>query len=327
MTAILQASKKSIQEAAKQLSRGEVVAIPTETVYGLAANALNADAILRVFEVKERPHFDPLIIHTTKTQFSELDNLVDQSRLSPNAYEHAHRLTSLWPGPLTLVLPKHSQVPDLATSGFDTVAIRSPAHPIARAIIDTLGHPVVAPSANQFSRISPTTAAHVYKELGGRISLIVDAGPASLGIESTIVGIEDEGIARLLRPGATPVEKIENLLGMPLKPPLRNNAPGMSASHYAPRKPLVLEGNSPLHGRLAWLLFQDSPKQTWRDAYGPPIAIEILKGSSNDVARELFGALRRLDESPASWILAENYPFRQGMGLAIQDRLERASFR
>ncbi len=244
---------EGLREAAAVLMRGGLVGMPTETVYGLAAHAFDPEAVLSVFRAKERPAFDPLIVHLADPDLDAASALgvVDRGRLSLSATASLERLARLWPGPLTLVLPRGSRVPELATSGLDTVAVRVPEHPVARALIRTLGAPVVAPSANRFGRISPTEAAHVLEELAGRLDAVLDGGPCALGVESTIVGIEDDGSPRLLRPGACPRETVEAALGRSLEAPRRSAAPaapGMLASHYAPRKRVVLADAEPLEG-------------------------------------------------------------------------------
>lgn len=335
MTAVLEADPDAIREAAKLLAAGRLVALPTETVYGLAAHAFDVAAIQKVFEAKERPRFDPLIVHVNAdwdalndTRLAALQGIIDIGRLGARARAHAERLASAWPGPLTLVLPKGDAVPDLATSGLDTVAVRAPSHPVARRVIDALGAPIVAPSANRFGRISPTTAQHVLEELDGRVPLILDGGPTPLGVESTIVGVEVDGVLRLLREGSTPRAEIEACVGAPLTAPThRRDAPGMLASHYAPRKPLRLHDAScvpPKFDPVAWLLLGPPDERDWP---GPPVHVEVLSQShdSREAAQNLFAALRRLDASSAACILAETTERDDGLWPAIRDRLQRAS--
>jgi L-threonylcarbamoyladenylate synthase len=224
-----------VEHAAALLRSGEVVAIPTETVYGLAANTFDEGAVLNIFTIKERPTFDPLIVHIA--QRSDLHKVAQQVPASAEVL-----MDAFWPGPLTLVLPKRPEVPDLVTSGLDSVAVRMPAHPMMIELLGSLDFPLAAPSANPFGYISPTTAQHVADQLGEKVPYILDGGPCAVGVESTIIGWEPEGGGRwvLYRPGGITTEQIEVLVG-----PLGNSdkgpvpmAPGMMDSHYAPRKPV-----------------------------------------------------------------------------------------
>jgi len=215
-------SAPELLKAVRLLSEGELVAIPTETVYGLAANALDARAVARIFEVKGRPHFDPLIVHAANAERA-LALTVAPSRL---AYRLAERF---WPGPLTLVLPKVQEVPELVTSGLPSVAVRVPAHPLTLELLGLFGGPVAAPSANRFGRISPTRPEHVRAELGAAISLVLDGGPCVTGVESTILSLVGER-PTLLRPGGTPLEAIEAVIGaveVRISPPLSWHRPSM----------------------------------------------------------------------------------------------------
>lgn len=323
-TRVLPADEAAVAEAARLLRAGQLVGVPTETVYGLAAHAFDPEAVLAVFRAKERPSFDPLIVHVLGAE--QLPTVVDEERLSPLSRARVEALTQLWPGPLTLVLPKARGIPDHATSGLDTVAVRAPAHEVARGVLRALGAPFVAPSANRFGRISPTRAAHVLEELGGRVPLILDGGATQHGVESTIVGVEDDGTLRLLRPGAVPQAAVERAARAPLRPPPEagpHRGPGMLASHYAPRVPLVLEEGHH-EGPVAWLLFESRTRDDWA-RFGAPVAVERLGGDDRRAARELFAALRRLDASGAAWILAERPAFEGGLGPAIRDRLARAA--
>ncbi len=316
-----------MRAAAEVLREGGLVGMPTETVYGLAAHAFDPQAILRVFTAKGRPHFDPLIAHVLGTTLAEIEHVVDLGRLGTRATQVAEALMAYWPGPLTLVLPKHADVPDEATSGLDTVAVRSPSHPVARALLETFGAPLVAPSANRFGHISPTTADAVREELGDDL-LVLDGGPCTHGVESTIVGVESDGTARLLRPGALPREDLERTLGTALHAAsAKVTAPGMLASHYAPRKTLRLSGDDAKHwptGPAAWLSYAGA---------APPAGVEVAHaevltpdGTAATAARRLFATLRRLDgRTDVAWILAETCPDETGLGPAIRDRLQRAS--
>lgn len=305
-----------MEEAARLLEAGELVAIPTETVYGLAANAFSEAACLRIFEVKQRPAFDPLIVHVAGAE--RLDEIV--GKLPPEAAALVH---AFWPGPLTLVLPRGPLVRDVVTSGLDTVAVRQPAHPLTRRLLARLPFPLAAPSANLFGRVSPTTAAHVIEQLGERIPFVLDGGPCSIGVESTIVGWE-EGRSVLLRPGGIPLEAIEDVVGPLAAARVRPRpaSPGSLEAHYAPRTPLVL-------GVLDELIELHSDKRVGVLAFRAPrvaAACRVLApdGDLSTAARRLFAALRELDASGAELLLAEPVP-ETGLGRAINDRLRRAA--
>jgi L-threonylcarbamoyladenylate synthase len=312
--------------AAELLREGRLVAIATETVYGLGANALDERAVARVFEVKNRPHFDPLIVHSADRQW--LDRLVTSV---PDA---ARQLADpFWPGPLTLVLPKSDIVPDLVTSGLPSVAIRMPSHPQALELLRTVDLPIAAPSANPFGQISPTTALHVAATLGEGVDLILDGGPCSVGVESTVVGFDD-GQPCILRHGGLTQEEIERVVGPvqsrqnPASGPAES--PGMLPQHYAPRTPLAmvepgdLAADSTLRkslaGRRVGLLLLEPNS----DTHGFE-AVEVLTDDGNlrDAAAAFFAALRRLDATNVDQILALPFPA-EGLGRALNDRLSRA---
>ncbi len=310
----------AVRLAAEVIRSGGLVAFPTETVYGLGCDALNPEAVARVFEVKQRPSFDPLIVHIGT--LSSLDRLVH----AINPGEH-RLMDAFWPGPLTLVLRKRENVPDLVTAGLPTVAIRMPAHPVAQALIREAGVPIAAPSANPFSYVSPTTAEHVRQALGDRVDLILDGGPCPIGLESTIVSMAGDQ-PELLRPGALPLSDIEAIVGSlmcrggsDLRPP----APGRLARHYATRTPLTLlpaRGARPLRtGERAGLLAMSDPVS--RNGYA---FVEVLSSSGHlsEVARNLFAALRKLDALGLDRLYAEPCA-EQGLGLAIMDRLRRCA--
>ncbi|MFP4224760.1 MAG: L-threonylcarbamoyladenylate synthase [Phycisphaeraceae bacterium] len=320
---------EQIDRAAAVLRTGGLVAFPTETVYGLGANALDAEAVAGIFEAKGRPTFDPLIVHVTDA--GEAAELV--ASFPPLAEELARRF---WPGPLTMVLPKKPIVPDLVTAGLSTVAVRVPGHELARALIARARVPVAAPSANRFGGVSPTRAEHVAEELSGRIDLILDGGPCRTGVESTVISLT--GVLRdeppvLLRPGGLPVEQIEEVTG-PLAAPRTEDAaadaeagrmsPGMLDRHYAPRTPMRLVDDfdaSPGAG-VALLSFRELEPALAERA----VACEVLSrgGDLRQAAAALFAAIRRLDGSGAELILAQRVPDR-GLGRAINDRLRRAA--
>ncbi|MBE2181768.1 MAG: threonylcarbamoyl-AMP synthase [Chthoniobacterales bacterium] len=308
------------REAADLLRQGQCAALPTETVYGLACDALNARAATGVFAVKERPAFDPLIVHVAGTPWIERLTAAQGTVLAL-----AQRLAEeFWPGPLTMVLPAAEEgdevaVPDLVRSGLPTVALRSSAHPVMRAVIESLGGPVAAPSANRFGRISPVAAQHVLEELDGRIPLVVDGGPCRHGLESTIVQVED-GRLVLLRPGPVTREDLERFAPVERatgKTPVA--APGMLESHYAPRTPLKIlgeqEGLPADAGESGLLAFGSG---------GGFAVVEELPSDPVAAAPLFFSALRRLDASDVRRIYARPIP-ESGLGMALMDRLRRAA--
>jgi len=360
MSEILLPTPDVLERAARLLRAGRLVGMPTETVYGLAGNAFDERALTRIFSVKERPVFDPLIVHIPRYPFA---GVVDLARMDGVAQDLVARLAErFWPGPLTLVLPKDPGVPDLATSGLDTVGIRVPAHPVARALLEASGVPLAAPSANRFGRISPTRAEHVASELGDRIPLILDGGPAPVGVESTIVAVGAGGELVLLRPGGIPREALARVAGtevgdVPTVDAGAQPAPGMLESHYAPRKRLVLlptpldqlpdeqlgrwlaeampagengDGVDGGGGGGPALLLQAGSPDTLERAAARVGAREVRCLSEADdaaeAARHLFEVLRDLDASDhAGWILAEPARGSTGLRHAINDRLRRAS--
>ena len=313
--------ESEILRAGNAIRAGRLVGMPTETVYGLAGNALDVQAVLAIFSAKGRPSFDPLIVHVAEV--TQAWNVAVPSR-------RAERLArDCWPGPLTLVLPRRSCIHDVITSGLDTVAVRCPAHPVARALIRAAGVPLAAPSANRFGGLSPTTAGHVREQLGDAVAMILDGGPCKVGIESTVLLLDPTPL--ILRPGGLSRERLEELLGEPVAVADRASrashlpaqAPGMLASHYAPRTPLSLKspGSPWPSGRaLALMSFQGESLP------GGVMAVEVLSRSGNlaEAAANLFATLRRLDGVGATAIVAETVPD-EGLGLAINDRLRRAA--
>jgi L-threonylcarbamoyladenylate synthase len=313
--------------------------MPTETVYGLAGDALNPQALARIFAVKERPTFDPLIVHVglggKNVEALSQMGLVDSSRLSVQARAAVDQLIShFWPGPLTLVLPKTPRVPDLATSGLDTVAVRMPSHPIAQALIASAGTPLAAPSANRFGRISPTSASDVFEELGDRIEIILDGGKCSVGVESTILAVDARGIGTLLRPGGLAREKIENVLGSSVAIGTDQGskilAPGMLASHYSPRKKLYLLPEKFPAGKTALLVVTGEARKA-AEKFKVSTGIEAKAYSLSptcdfeEAAQNLFSTLRAMDDSDCDVLVAEPCSVNEGLGYAIADRLKRAS--
>jgi len=310
---IVAVTKESIDRAAKALARGEIVAFPTETVYGLGANALNAAAVAKVFAAKDRPRFNPLIVHVLGEDEAEAYAVINDT---------ARRLLhAFWPGPLSLVLPRKSgcAIADLVSAGLDTVALRAPSHPVARALLEAAKLPIAAPSANRSGRVSPTTASHVEAELGSLPAMILDGGPCTLGLESTVLGIDGDDVT-LLRHGALPRENIEKVLGCKLTKPKAGShvtSPGQLATHYAPVTPLRLDASKPRR-REAFLAFgPNAPSFA-----GPTINLS-RRGDLTEAAANFFAALRTLDEAGVGSIAVMPIPDR-GLGEAINDRLTRA---
>jgi L-threonylcarbamoyladenylate synthase len=318
------ANAATVAAAADVLARGGLVAFPTETVYGLAADAANGTAIARLYAAKGRPRFNPLIAHVA--------DMAAARRLATFDATAERLAAAFWPGPLTLVLPRRSdcQVSELATAGLDTIAVRVPANPIAQHILAAFGGPVVAPSANRSGHVSPTTAAHVRADLDGRIDLIIDGGPTAVGIESTIVACLGQSPA-LLRPGALARHSIEQVLGAaladpaaaaPLQPESEGAlAPGMLASHYAPRTPLRLDADQVMPGEALLAFGPRLPS-----GGGSAVARLNLSdgGDLVEAAVNLFAHLRALDRAGAAAIAVMAVPH-DGLGEAINDRLARAA--
>jgi L-threonylcarbamoyladenylate synthase len=310
---IVAATKESIDRAAKALAKGEIAAFPTETVYGLGANALNAAAVAKVFAAKDRPRFNPLIVHVLGEEEAEAYAAVnDTARKLIHAF---------WPGPLSLVLPRKSgcAIADLVSAGLDTIALRAPSHPVARALLEAARLPIAAPSANRSGRVSPTTATHVEAELGSLPAMILDGGPCTLGLESTVLGIDGDEVS-LLRLGALPRQEIETVLGRKLakrKPTSHVTSPGQLATHYAPVTPLRLDASKPRHGEAFLAFGSNAPSFA-----GPTINLS-RRGDLTEAAANFFAALRTLDGAGAETIAVMPIPDR-GLGEAINDRLKRA---
>lgn len=311
----------AIARAAACLRGGGLVAFPTETVYGLGAHALDAMAVARIFEAKRRPANDPLIVHVAR--FDQIAALV--ARVPPQAAALAARF---WPGPLTLVMPRGDAVPSVVTAGLSSVAIRVPSHAVARALLDAADIPIAAPSANLFSRPSPTRAAHVRDDLDGRIDMIVDAGPTAVGVESTVLDLSGE-VPTVLRPGAVPLEELTDVLGR-VDLVVRNQpsadeampSPGLLSKHYSPRAPLTLYEGDP-HAVAERLRADEHAAK----AAGRRVGVLDFCGERDlsVVAARLFDAMRELDASGVDVILARGVDATEGLGLAIQDRLRRAA--
>jgi L-threonylcarbamoyladenylate synthase len=342
----LSTSQADLRRAAEALRAGLLVAFPTETVYGLGADAFNQTALARVFAAKGRPRFDPLIVHIAEPE--ALDRLADLSALPPRLREKALALSErFWPGPLTLALPKRPLVPDLATSGLPTVAIRFPDHPAAQALIRLSTGAVAAPSANRFGSLSPTRADHVEEQLGDRIDFIIDGGRTTVGVESTVLDLSggagtagaSQAAPRLLRPGGVSREAIEALIGAVELPGPGGGAPvspGQLKSHYAPRAPLSRHSPGamaalPYRQGERYLFFSAATRDAWLanqngPSAPPPDEAWALSSSGDtlEAAARLFDLLHRLDRLGASRIHAEEAPA-EGLGPAINDRLFRAA--
>jgi L-threonylcarbamoyladenylate synthase len=308
-----------INLAQQFLEQGNVIGIPTETVYGLAGNALNEEAVLKIFSVKNRPYFDPLIVHT-----HSLDEVIKYTQQVPQ--RALDLMEAFMPGPLTVLLPRQSCIPDLVTSGLETVAVRIPNHPLTLSLLQQLAFPLAAPSANPFGYISPTTSYHVYDQLHGRIPYILEGGATEIGVESTIVGFENNQ-AVVYRLGGLAIEEIERVVGKVLVQTNTSSdpkSPGMLKSHYAPRKRLVLTDAFDITddelsrvGVIAWD----------KKVVGVPDHHQIVlseKGSLKEAAKHLFAAMRTLDETDVDYIIAVRVPD-VGLGRAINDRLKRAA--
>jgi L-threonylcarbamoyladenylate synthase len=313
-TRVLSAQPNAISKAAEILRGGGLVAFPTETVYGLGADATNGEAVARLYAAKGRPSFNPLIAHVGTVALAHR-----LGRFDANAERLA---AAFWPGPLTLVLPRRPEFPisDLALAGLDTVAVRMPAHPVAHALLKEFGGAIVAPSANRSGHVSPTDAEHVIADLQGRIDLVLDGGPSSVGVESTIVACLGE--PSLLRPGGIAREEIERVLGCPLAANAESDetaplAPGMLSSHYAPRAKLRLNAYRAEEGEA--LLAFGRPEQS----NGRVLNLS-KRGDLVEAAANLFSHLRALDASGAVRIAVMKIP-QEGLGEAINDRLARAA--
>lgn len=305
-----------LQRAKSILESGGLVAIPTETVYGLAGNALNPEAVARIFEVKNRPSFDPLIVHLPTAEALSL-------YAQPYPKVAGQLAAAFWPGPLTLLLPRKSIIPDLVTSGLPEAGFRVPAHELTLRLLKSLSFPLAAPSANPFGYVSPTTPEHVEAQLGTKLDYILDGGPCSVGVESTIIAFREKPL--ILRPGGLSMEALQQVIGaveIAARSTSNPIAPGLLTSHYAPRKKLIL-------GTLSELVTQypisSSAILSFRTDYQGPYQIILSNtGSLVEAAQRLFSALRIMDQMPVDQILAERLPM-EGLGLAINDRLQRAA--
>ena len=312
---------KDISKAVGLLNAGELVAIPTETVYGLAGNIYSEKAIQSIFKTKQRPFFNPLIVHISSIE--HLESLVDY--IPPKAKLLAE---IFWPGPITLVLKKKSTVPDIITAGKDTVAVRIPDHPVTLELLKQLSFPLAAPSANPFSSISPTTAKHVEDYFKDNLKMVLDGGDCKSGIESTIIGFEND-LPVILRLGSTPIEAIEAVVGpvkIKNKTEISPSAPGMLERHYAPKTKIILTSNISetikdySHLKIGVIVFSTKVEN-------PLITSKVILSKTGDLleaAANVYSALHDLDKQNLDMIIAEKLPD-NGLGKSINDRLERAS--
>jgi L-threonylcarbamoyladenylate synthase len=323
-TLFLRAEAEAVARAAEVIREGGLVAFPTETVYGLGADALSRTAAARIFEAKERPRGNPLIVHVAGVE--ELAMVA--SRVPPRALEVASRF---WPGPLTLVLERALAVPLITTGGLDTVAVRVPAHPVALSLIRAAGRPIAAPSANRSGRPSPTRAEHVLQDLEGRVEIILDAGPSQVGLESTVLDMTTEP-PTLLRPGGVTLEQLADCLGRVR--PLADHeeaaarSPGLRFRHYAPRaRVMLIDAGTGEQAVMAWLetgRLAGLMAQRTVSLERPGLKVKLMPVDPEAYARELFGSLRELDSMGVEVIFVEALP-EEGLGRAIMDRLRRAA--
>ena len=310
----------AVARAVALLRNGEAVALPTETVYGLAADARSAEAVVKIFETKERPRFDPLIVHMPDRDWLERVALIEEGtrRLIESLIEF------FWPGPLTIVLPRSEIIPAIVTAGLTTVAVRMSAHPIFAEVVRVFGQPLAAPSANRFGRISPTSAADVAEELSGRIPLIVDGGRTPHGIESTVVALR-EGAIEVLRPGPITREELAKFGEVMVRQMAAVESPGQLPSHYRPQTRLLIAGDItqvsvPRGQRFGALLWTDKPfSETFVESRRLSTTNDLCEAAAN-----LFRQLRELDHAGLDCIVAEALP-EEGLGVAIMDRLRRAA--
>ena len=318
---ILEPNKDNIKRAAEAIIKGDIIAFPTETVYGLGADGLNPTAVSKIFEAKNRPSFNPLILHIAS--IDQLDEIAETKS------EAAHKICkAFWPGPLTIVLPKKKIVPEIVTAGNSTVAVRMPNHPIALEIIKTIGGPIAAPSANTFGFLSPTTAKHVEKQLGKKVEIILDGGKCNVGVESTIVEVNND-IVQILRPGGISIEMLKSVYDrVEIKETVSNNpnAPGQLFHHYAPDIPVMffdeVKREEVQNKKLAGLFFVENKTDYKFEK------IEILSetGEIHEAAANLFRHLYSLESSGVDLILVESIT-EDGLGMAIMDRLRKATNR
>lgn len=355
-TRVLEPTTAHIRSAAELLQAGDVVGMPTETVYGLAGHGLRTDSLSKIFSVKERPTFDPLILHISPSLLPRLTEwVVFPTGKSRGCLDRL--IQRYWPGPLTILFKKKAIIPDLATSGSPEVAIRMPSHPVAMHLIEIVGVPLAAPSANRFGRISPTTALDVVKELNGKITVVLDGGPSLVGVESTVIRVTDTGI-EILRPGGVSLEELSQTTGVPVKQisipsaalsEVKSASPGLLENHYAPRTPMILVSDTfsekpfddirnhiwekkKKHSAksIALIAVSKSNMEKYSFSSSPLFQKNFYfsdKGSRIEIAQSLFQTLRAADESGVDLIFCENVSDISGLGAAISDRLYKASFK
>ncbi|WP_182867219.1 L-threonylcarbamoyladenylate synthase [Stieleria mannarensis] len=336
---IKSASAASIAEAAKLLADGQLVGVPTETVYGLAADATNPAAVRKIFQAKGRPANNPLIMHVESALAARRWVRVDDPEWLADQWQRA---ATFWPGPLTVVVPRSGDVVDEVTAGAPTVAVRVPSHPVMRSLLAACDFPIAAPSANPSNYVSPTSAEHVRQGLGDKVAMILDGGECQCGLESTIIRLQSDGV-ELLRPGSISVEQLQAAFGAVIaarvtekntaaadapstNPPAAMPAPGMLAKHYSPTKPLRVVGS--------WQPEEIEPARVARISFAPLPRSEAASfgwyrslsetGDLHEVARNLFTAIRQADATPCEWIVIDRCD-RTGIGRAIMDRIDRAS--
>jgi L-threonylcarbamoyladenylate synthase len=329
---ILKPTDANLRRAAEALSEGRLVAFPTETVYGLGGNAYDATVLAKIFAAKGRPTFDPLIVHIAS--LPSVDNVADLSALSPEAAAAARALmAAFWPGPMTLILPKKPCIPDLATSGLSTVAVRFPNHPVAQRIIELSTGAIAAPSANPFGYLSPTRAEHVADQLGDKVDIILDGGRCSVGVESTVVDMTGTS-PMILRPGGMSLERLRTVapdIAVLDRADPKPKAPGQLPSHYAPRRPLRLVNPGELAhvypmGHAAAIFFDRASLMEAEGQYDNFLEVKILSESGDlvEAAANLFDFLHELDKGDFDEYWAERVP-NEGIGAAVNDRLYKAS--
>lgn len=344
MGPVLPPTADNLDRAAAVLRAGGLVGLPTETVYGLAGDGLDAAAIARIYAAKERPRFNPLILHVAPVSLEDLvaGGLVDAARLSTAARASARALVALWPGPLTIVLPRGPAVPDLTAAGLDTIALRAPDHPVAQALIARSG-PVAAPSANRSGRISPTCAADVAAELGDAVDCILDGGPCTVGLESTVVHITDDGHGVVLRPGTWDADHLTGVTGVPIHPgtdrPDAPRSPGTTSRHYAPRTPFfALPARAVDLDLTTWIGPHPTGLLCWTEAHAaetraryPGLSASALDpdGHPARTAQRLYAGLRALDARGFDTLLCDPFPPPElgdtGLLHALRDRMRRAT--
>ncbi len=319
MKKLVKITDEAISRAAEIIRSGKLVVFPTETVYGLGANAFDPEAVIRIFEAKERPKFDPLIVH-----------IADESQLNDicmDINDTAKKLIkNFWPGPLTIIFKKKKIIPDIVTSGLPTVAIRMPSHAVARELIKKAGCAIAAPSANKFSYITPTTAKTVFEQISDKVDMILDDGRSDIGIESTIISVIEEPV--ILRPGGLEIEKIEKVIGKIKsgKSKGKIEAPGQMKKHYAPDTKMEFFTSGtvlPENKKLGLITFKNLPENKERLESFESIEILSPKGNLHEAARSLFSVLYKLDKMKLDKIYVEKVP-EKGIGIAIMDRLKKA---